>query len=210
MRRALEAYAAGVNAFLATRRGALPPEFQLLRFCAGAVAPGRQPRLGQADGSGAGRQLPRRIAAGPPCPQLVARAACLSLSRITRKKRRPRWRNWRRSTAVCRSIRSMPASPPEIGPTYASNNWVVDGAHSASGKPLLANDPHLGFCRARGLVSGAPQNAGARDRRRHGPGRAACRHRPQRPDRLGLYDDGQRCRGPVHRKARSRTTPDAI
>src|SRR3954454_1357300 len=32
MRRALEAYAAGVNAFLAARRGALPPEFQLLRF----------------------------------------------------------------------------------------------------------------------------------------------------------------------------------
>src|SRR5439155_12786250 len=31
------------------------------------------------------------------------------------------------------------------GPTYASNNWVVDGAHSESGKPLLANDPHLGF-----------------------------------------------------------------
>jgi penicillin amidase len=27
----------------------------------------------------------------------------------------------------------------------ASNNWVVDGAHSASGKPLLANDPHLGL-----------------------------------------------------------------
>jgi penicillin amidase len=24
-----------------------------------------------------------------------------------------------------------------------SNNWVVDGAHSATGKPLLANDPHL-------------------------------------------------------------------
>ena len=25
----------------------------------------------------------------------------------------------------------------------ASNNWVVDGKHTASGKPLLANDPHL-------------------------------------------------------------------
>ena len=37
---ALEAYAAGVNAFLATRRGALPPEFQLLRLYAGAVATG--------------------------------------------------------------------------------------------------------------------------------------------------------------------------
>ncbi len=37
------------------------------------------------------------------------------------------------------------ALPPAIGPIYASNNWVVDGAHSASGKPLLANDPHLPF-----------------------------------------------------------------
>ena len=26
-----------------------------------------------------------------------------------------------------------------------SNGWVVSGAHSASGKPLLANDPHLGL-----------------------------------------------------------------
>ncbi|HSL97090.1 MAG TPA: penicillin acylase family protein [Candidatus Deferrimicrobiaceae bacterium] len=26
-----------------------------------------------------------------------------------------------------------------------SNNWVVSGAHTASGKPILANDPHLGF-----------------------------------------------------------------
>jgi penicillin amidase len=27
----------------------------------------------------------------------------------------------------------------------ASDNWAVDGAHSVTGKPLLANDPHLGF-----------------------------------------------------------------
>ena len=26
-----------------------------------------------------------------------------------------------------------------------SNNWVVSGAHTVSGKPILANDPHLGF-----------------------------------------------------------------
>src|SRR5438445_5239411 len=37
------------------------------------------------------------------------------------------------------------ALPPIVGPLYASNNWVVDGRHSASGKPLLANDPHLEF-----------------------------------------------------------------
>ncbi|MDQ2783437.1 MAG: penicillin acylase family protein [Chloroflexota bacterium] len=26
-----------------------------------------------------------------------------------------------------------------------SNNWAVSGAHTATGKPLLANDPHLGY-----------------------------------------------------------------
>jgi penicillin amidase len=36
----------------------------------------------------------------------------------------------------------LPKTPPaHVG----SNNWVVAGAHSASGLPLLANDPHLGL-----------------------------------------------------------------
>ena len=26
-----------------------------------------------------------------------------------------------------------------------SNNWVVAGSHTTSGRPLLANDPHLGL-----------------------------------------------------------------
>lgn len=30
------------------------------------------------------------------------------------------------------------------GKNIGSNNWVVNGARTASGKPLLANDPHLG------------------------------------------------------------------
>jgi penicillin G amidase len=32
-------------------------------------------------------------------------------------------------------------APPDVG----SNAWVVSGAHAARGKPILANDPHLGF-----------------------------------------------------------------
>ncbi|HET6981488.1 MAG TPA: penicillin acylase family protein, partial [Myxococcaceae bacterium] len=32
-------------------------------------------------------------------------------------------------------------SPPDVG----SNAWVVSGAHTTRGKPILANDPHLGF-----------------------------------------------------------------
>jgi penicillin amidase len=33
----------------------------------------------------------------------------------------------------------------ESGPTPGSNSWVVDGAHTRAGRPLLANDPHLGL-----------------------------------------------------------------
>jgi penicillin G amidase len=45
-----------------------------------------------------------------------------------------------------------------------SNNWVVAGSHSTSGKPLLANDPHLGLSApaiwyfARLHVAGADKN----------------------------------------------------
>ena len=37
---------------------------------------------------------------------------------------------------------------PELlgrGRGIGSNSWVVDGAHSATGEPILANDPHLGI-----------------------------------------------------------------
>ena len=39
-----------------------------------------------------------------------------------------------------------PAFPaPFTLPDHASNEWAVDGAHSVTGAPLLAGDPHLGF-----------------------------------------------------------------
>ncbi len=37
------------------------------------------------------------------------------------------------------------AIPEFLFQASASNQWVVDGDRSTSGKPLLANDPHLGF-----------------------------------------------------------------
>jgi len=39
--------------------------------------------------------------------------------------------------------RLLALSPTEMA--SGSNNWVVSGARSATGKPLLANDPHLGL-----------------------------------------------------------------
>eukprot|EP01080_Neovahlkampfia_damariscottae_P009650 gene9650-1854_t len=34
---------------------------------------------------------------------------------------------------------------PLLNANRASNNWVVAGKYTATGKPLMANDPHLGF-----------------------------------------------------------------
>ncbi len=33
--------------------------------------------------------------------------------------------------------------PPPLGPATASNEWVVSGERSGTGKPVLVNDPHL-------------------------------------------------------------------
>jgi penicillin G amidase len=38
---------------------------------------------------------------------------------------------------------SLEQTQSEIRQGLGSNNWVVSGAHTATGKPLLANDPHL-------------------------------------------------------------------
>lgn len=41
-------------------------------------------------------------------------------------------------------LKSLPTLLGPAGNDIGSNSWVVSGAHTASGKPLLANDPHLG------------------------------------------------------------------
>ena len=144
VRRGLEAYAAGVNAFLVSRHGALPPEFLLLRFApepwkvADSLVWGKlmAVRLG---GNYRGELLRARMAR-------TVSAADLAFLYPEYPKGAPT------TLAQMRPIyRRLPldalyeALPPVVGPTYASNNWVVDGRHSASGEPLLANDPHLEF-----------------------------------------------------------------
>lgn len=44
-------------------------------------------------------------------------------------------------------VRTQPALTQALGsgPFLGSNNWVVAGEHTATGLPLLANDPHLGI-----------------------------------------------------------------
>lgn len=50
------------------------------------------------------------------------------------------------------------------GEDYGSNNWVVSGAHTASGRPLVCNDPHLSlrnpaiFYQSHGVTSDGEYN----------------------------------------------------
>ncbi len=144
VRRGLEAYAAGVNAFLSSRSGALPPEFLLLRFTPEPWRP--------ADSLVWGKLMDLLLAGNYRGELLRARLA-RTLSAEELGFLYPAYPDNAPTTlaALATLYRQLPldrlyaALPPAVGPVYASNNWVVDGAHSMSGKPLLANDPHLPF-----------------------------------------------------------------
>lgn len=135
-RRLLEAYAAGVNAYLETRKGPLPVEFALAGVTpepwrpADSVATLKYMQLSLSENMFgeiararlAGRLSKRQIEElFPPAPGDPENPlpAYLSLFQHAR-------------TAAM-----------EVPDTTASNNWVVSGARSVTGAPLLANDPHL-------------------------------------------------------------------
>ena len=146
VRRGLQSYAAGVNAFLATRKGTLPPEFLLLRDTPAQWRP--------ADSLVWGKLMDLELAGNYRGELERARLARL-LSPAELTFLYPPYKKDAPTTlaALARIYRRLPldrlyaALPPRsvVGPIYESNNWVVDGAHSSSGKPLLANDPHLAF-----------------------------------------------------------------
>jgi penicillin G amidase len=144
LRAALDAYAAGVNAYLAQRRGALPPEYQLLRV---APEPWRP-----ADTLVWGKLMDLQLAGNFRSELLHARLA----QHLSPEEMAILYPPYPHDAPVALSgasaaLDGLPLDaiyaslPALVGPTFASNNWVLDGQHTVSGKPLLANDPHLGF-----------------------------------------------------------------
>jgi penicillin amidase len=115
-RAALAAFARGVNFFIDGHRGRLPLEFALLNY---------DPRPWTvADCWLAGLEMYRTLTA-----------------------------NWRAELTKEAMLESGDRAkvefltPPTGGsdPQPGSNAWAISGAHTASGKPILANDPHLEF-----------------------------------------------------------------
>jgi penicillin amidase len=144
MRQNLDAYAAGVNAFIEGNRNRLPPEFLLLRFRPQPWTPVDGLTIGKFVGwslSGnwdteivrswiverLGPEEAARMEPGYPvgAPLIVPPGAeCRGLG-----------------APLLEELRKVQELVGVRG--GGSNNWVVDGQKSVTGKPLLANDPHL-------------------------------------------------------------------
>ncbi|HUK59320.1 MAG TPA: penicillin acylase family protein [Stellaceae bacterium] len=140
----LTAYAAGINAFLATRKGAFPPEYLLV----GANPEPWRPADSLVWGKLMDLQLTGNLRGEITRALLLQRLSPDELSVLypSYPKDAPvALENERAMLERLPLQRLYAALPPDLGPQRASNEWVVDGAHSQSGKPLLANDPHLDF-----------------------------------------------------------------
>ena len=152
-RRLLEAYAAGVNAFLAGNP-VLPPEFWI------TGAPRPEPWT-PADSAAWAKMMAWDLGGNWRNELLRMRLSkTLPLARIHEfvapypgeappeiADLKALYGSLERSSVqlAADADRLLAAAPGEPPDGVGSNNWVVSGAHSVTGKPLLANDPHLGL-----------------------------------------------------------------
>ncbi len=140
-RAALEAYAAGVNAWLGARGADLPPEFRLLRFRPEPWTP--------ADTLSFILMMARNLSPIDAPPELER----FELLRAFGAER-ARELDGGSGTVIFPEIEALArASAPAPAPVQAraeasglgSNNWAVAPERSAAGRALVANDPHLGL-----------------------------------------------------------------
>jgi len=149
----LTAYSDGVNAYLQTHRGRLPIEFTLLGVDPTPWTPidsltwGKLMSLNLSQnhpfeilrahlinklGEPVARRLMSPYPAGSP---VIVPSAAQALAGFHAPRQTPN-----RFAALAALARIA-----GTGPAWGSNGWVVAGSRTASGRPLLANDTHLGL-----------------------------------------------------------------
>lgn len=157
VREQLQAYSDGINAFHANRPQGLPPEFALMRTQPGGKnGVAWQPVNSVAWalvmaldlGGNWGNEFARLAAARklstsqlwdlyPPYPGEKP-ASAVDLATLYRDL------GVYKNDAGLKTSFSLPIiGEPGFNEGRGSNNWVVAGSHTTTGKPLLANDPHL-------------------------------------------------------------------
>lgn len=141
-RQIVTSFVSGINAYIKSLNGKYPLEFQLAGYAPGLWLP--EDCAGRVAGLLMTRNLPREIERAidirqfgadmvskvrPPDPLIPLQAPSgLDLNLI--------------QPSIIRDFNQAIASARVEPEQQGSNNWVIDGAISATGKPLLANDPH--------------------------------------------------------------------
>lgn len=144
MREVLEAYARGVNAWLEQRSGALPPEFLILRTSPEPWRPADSLAwlaVMALDLGGNWRGELLRLRLGDRLDETQMQeffAAYPGTTGAAPASQAMLYRELDRDFALDRLAALLPGEA-----MAGSNNWVVAGQRTATGRPLLANDPHL-------------------------------------------------------------------
>jgi len=142
----LDAYVAGINAYIDAHHGAWPPEYVILgvkpkRFTAADVIAWAKMMSWDLSGNWSTELLRARLIAKlrPADPESLIATLWPAYPKdgpvVV-----PNFRALYRKLPLAALSAAAPAPPP---PGLGSNDWVVAGSGTASGKPLLANDPHL-------------------------------------------------------------------
>lgn len=145
----LEAYAAGVNAFIESHRDRLPLEFTILGYQPDPWTLVDSLVWGKVMAWNAGDNWEYELLRARLIQALgEERAAVLTPSYPSGQPliippQADGYRGWHLVGLWSSAQGVVRITGLESGVELGSNNWVVDGVLSASGHPLLANDPHL-------------------------------------------------------------------
>jgi penicillin amidase len=149
LRAILQAYADGVNAYVDTHRGRLPLEFTILGVDPAPWTPVDTLAWGKVMAYNLCSNMGYELLRGKIIAQLDAAAAQQLMPPYADGAPviippEARSYTWLRDASI-----QLPDGLTEIlssaSPGAGSNNWVVHGSRTATGKPLLANDMHLGL-----------------------------------------------------------------
>ena len=164
VRTMLEAYARGVNAYIATLNNkTLPPEFQILQYQPKPWTPADSMLVGKLFAEALSNtwrlDIMRAALAGLPGEKrdgLMPEVSPLDVLLVGQDSPGKKSSNAiNHSDVSSRELLAALVHDEEVSREAlarvglyveglaASNNWVVSGKHTATGKPLLANDPHL-------------------------------------------------------------------
>lgn len=139
-RRGLDAYSAGVNAYLLARKELLPPEFNILMHKPEPWTP--------ADSLLWGKLMALQLSGN--WQGELRRLALIQKVGVERARQIETVYPLEGPTTLSSIGRGhldkvMAAIPWSMVGNGASNEWAVAGRRTASGKPIVANDPHLGM-----------------------------------------------------------------